>query len=226
MSNRSQWKMLHLLYTLPPSNQQGLTYAELSEVGIDCSADTIQPLITSGAVHILNDRFLLSNPAIGILTNCIVANRRWSSNDIWVDYPKAFVIMPFRETWSKNVYDNFIKLSIEDSGLQCSRGDTSLRIGDLAQNIWNEILQAGVIIADVSSLNANVFYEIGLAHALGKEVFLLKQKDKKVAADFGGSHYYEYDLNDLKTAKDCLQIELQAFAKEFKFEKVKVLRNG
>ncbi len=226
MSTRSQWKMLHLLYTLPPSLQQGLTYSELNSVGLDCGPDTFQPLINAEAIQLSGDRYVLSKAAMGILGNCIVANRRWASKDIWVDFPKAFVIMPFSESWSPTVYDLFIEPAVLGAQLECVRGDTSLRIGDLAQNIWNDILQAGIIIADVSAVNANVFYEVGLAHALGKEVFLLKQKDKNIPADFGGSHYYEYDLNNLQAAKDMLQTELSNFSKENNFQNVKSLRKG
>src|ERR1041385_8911654 len=100
MSDRSQWKMLHLLYTLPPWAEPGLSHSELLNVGIDCQPDTINPLITAGAVRQYGDRYVLSETAISILTTCVVANRRWAGKDIWVDYPKAFVIMPFSESWS------------------------------------------------------------------------------------------------------------------------------
>ena len=86
-------------------------------------------------------------------------------------------------------------------------------------------MQAGVIVADVSALNANVFYELGLAHALGKEVFILKRKDAKVPADFGGSHYYEYELENLRAAKKLLREELKAIASENNFQEVKALRS-
>ena len=223
MSDRSQWKMLHLLYTIPPSAQKGLSTAELLEAGIDCYSDTMQPLIRSGVITVEQDRYALSDAAAAMLETFIVANRRWSGKDILIDYPKAFVIMPFHEPWSEKVYDQLIKPAIEGASLACVRGDTSLRIGDLSQNIWNEILEAGIIVADVSAINANVFYEIGLAHAVGKEVFILKQKDLKIPADFGGAHYYEYDLNDLSAAKDKLQADLSALALENHFQAVKAL---
>ena len=225
MSTRSQWKMLHLLYTLPPSAEEGLSYNELADVGIDCGPDTFQPLIEMGAVTLKNGRYVLSASAAGLLNFGIVANRRWPGRDIWVDYPKVFVIMPFSQPWSGKVYDELIKPSIEGANLECVRGDFSLRIGDLAQNIWNEVLQAGIIIADVSAVNSNVFYEIGLAHALGKDVFILKQQQVNIPADFGGAHYYEYDLNDLQTAATKLQNDLQIFANDNYFQKVKLLRS-
>ena len=219
------WKMLHLLYTLPPRQQPGLSYPELARAGVDCDPDTIQPLIQSGVLQQHGGRYVLSHAALTILGACLVANRRWSMKDVWVDYPKAFVVMPFSEPWSDEVYGELIRPAVEGAGIECVRGDKSLRVGDLSQNIWNEILQAGVIVADVSALNANVFYEVGLAHALGKEVFILKRGDAKVPADFGGAHYYEYDLRDLGGAEKKLRGELEAMASENKFSEVKALRD-
>jgi hypothetical protein len=43
--------------------------------------------------------------------------------------------------------------------------------------------------------NPSVYYEIGLADALGKPVFLFKQANVPLPADFSGIHYYEYDAS-------------------------------
>ena len=45
------------------------------------------------------------------------------------------------------------------------RGDSIVRVGDLSTNVWKSITQAGVIVAEVSVPNPNVYYEIGLADA-------------------------------------------------------------
>jgi hypothetical protein len=226
MSDRSMWKLLHLLYTVPPRRKPGLSYSELTKAGIDCDPDTVQPLVQSGAIEQMGDRYVLSAAAQSILRTCVVANRRWGSWDIWVDYPKVFVVMPFSEPWSRDVYSKMIRPAVKEAGLECVRGDTSLRVGDLTQNIWNEVLQAGVIVADVSALNANVFYELGLAHALGKEVFIFKRKDAKIPADFGGAHYYEYELQNLRVAKKLLRDQLKALASAYKFHEVKAIRGN
>ena len=49
MSDRSMWKLLHLLYTLKPG-QNGLTDRALLDVGIDCGPDTVNPLLDARAV--------------------------------------------------------------------------------------------------------------------------------------------------------------------------------
>jgi hypothetical protein len=225
MSERLMWKMLHLLYTLKPG-QNGLTPKELLDVGIDCGPDTISPLEDGGAVSYDGSAYALTEPAKTILKTCVVTNRRWSSGDMWVDYPSAFVIMPFNEPWSDIVFRQTIEPGIVGAGLQCIRGDTILRIGDLTQNIWGALLHAGVVVADVSILNANVFYELGLTHALGKDAIILKQAGSKVPADMAGVHYHEYKLQALDEATLWLSSELAQWATDNHSQGVKSIREG
>jgi len=86
MSDRSMWKMLHLLYTLRPG-QNGLRDQDLLNVGIDCGPDTVNPLLEGKAVSYDGGLYALTEPARKILGACIVANRRWSSDDMWGGLP-------------------------------------------------------------------------------------------------------------------------------------------
>ena len=223
MSDRSMWKMLHLLYTLRPG-QNGLRDQDLLDVGIDCGPDTVNPLLEGKAVSYDGGLYALTEPARKILGACIVANRRWPSDDMWVDYPSAFVIMPFSQPWSETVYRDLIKPGVNGAGLECVRGDTIIRIGDLTQNIWGALLRTGIVVADVSALNANVFYELGLTHALGKDAIILKQSDSNVPADIGGAHYHEYDLQNLAKSQAWLKDELSEWARNNHSQAVKSLR--
>ena len=65
--------------------------------------------------------------------------------------------------------------------------------------------------------------EIGLADALGKPIFLFKQRNVTLPADFSGEHYYEYDLGDLEAGRRKLTEELKKWAehKEHRFFGVK-----
>ena len=120
--------------------------------------------------------------------------------------------MPFSEPWSEDVHTKFFKTGITDAGFVESRGDSIVRVGDLSTNVWTRITQAGLIVAEVSVPNPNVYYEIGLADALGKPIFLFKQRNVTLPADFGGVHYYEYDLSDLAKARRMLAGELTKWA--------------
>lgn len=223
MSDRSMWKMLHLLYTLPPG-ERGLSDQQLADAGIDCGPDTIEPLKTSGVVFYDAGTYALTDASRRVLGACVVANRRWSSDDMWVDYPSAFVVMPFSEPWSDTVFKELIEPSVTGAGLTCIRGDAIVRVGDLTQNIWGAIMHAGIVVADVSALNPNVFYELGLAHALGKDAVILRQAGSKIPADIGGAHYHEYDLRSLDDGKKWLRSELAQWAQDNRSQVIKLLR--
>jgi hypothetical protein len=44
--------------------------------------------------------------------------------------------------------------------------------GNIIDQVWTSIRSAAAIVADITGGNVNVYYEIGLAHALGKKSFL------------------------------------------------------
>lgn len=212
MSDRKSWKMLHLLYNLKPG-RSGLSAQQLFDAGIDCHPDCIYPLVRSDLVKVdQTGSYSLTEAATEILQSCVVANRRWAGVDMQVDQPEVFVIMPFSEHWSGTVYEEMIKPAVESAQLRCTRGDTPPRVGDLSQTVWNSLMRAGLVIADVSASNPNVFYEIGLTHGIGKDCFILKQQGATVPADFGGSHYYEYDLANLSQGKESLRMQITEWA--------------
>ena len=208
--------MIHLLYGSAHPSQHGkksvLTYDELYQAGVHCNNDTYWPMMDAGIVEFDKNEYSLSKTAREMIRSFTVAKGPESHLDIRIDYPEVFVVMPFGETWSSNVYNNIFRPAIKDAGFAESRGDAIVRVGDLNTNVWQSITQAGVILAEVSAPNPNVYYEIGLATALGKPVFLFKQKDVKLPADFGGAHYYEYELKDPDATRKKLSEELRNWA--------------
>jgi hypothetical protein len=107
--------------------------------------------------------------------------------------------------------------------MDCVKGDDILRKDDLSNNVWNSMVRAGLIICEISAPNPNVFYELGLAHAMGKDCFLLFQKNIPQPADIRGAHYYAYDLNDLAGARKNLSDELMKWKAETRAMNVKDL---
>jgi len=216
MSKHQEWKMLHLLYTYArrtgTGNRRVLTEQELTSAGVHCDPDSRQVLEDAEVVTRVGDEYELSKQARKILSTFTVAKGPETSIDIRVDYPEVFVVMPFSQPWSNDVFSMMFEPGIAEAGFTVSRGDSIVRVGDLSTNVWRSITQAGLIVAEVSVPNPNVYYEIGLADALGKPVFLFKQTSVTLPADFAGEHYYEYDLNDLEAGREKLVTELKKWA--------------
>ena len=99
----------------------------------------------------------------------------------------VFVLMPFTEKWSDYVWREEIKPtveSIESVSFVCRRAD-DLFGHDVMQDVYESIVAARIVIAEVTNRNPNVFYELGMAHTLGKDVILLSQ----------GTEHIPFDLN-------------------------------
>jgi ActR/RegA family two-component response regulator len=86
----------------------------------------------------------------------------------------VFVLMPFAKEYV-DFYENEIKKVIEDMGLICKRVDNFYGPRSIMADILKQIKNARFILADFSGRNPNVFFEVGIAHALGKSVLLLTQ---------------------------------------------------
>ncbi|MRR34590.1 hypothetical protein EG829_07815 [bacterium] len=218
MSQHQEWKMMHLLYRYARRSQTGdrpvLTGQELTSAGVYCDPDSRQLLEDAGVVTRIGDEYGLSEAARKIISTFTVAKGPRDNVDIRVDYPEVFVVMPFSEPWSNDVFTKLFTPGIEDAQFTVSRGDSIVRIGDLSTNVWRSITQAGLIVAEVSVPNPNVYYEIGLADALGKPVFLFKQEGAALPADFGGVHYYTYNLHNLEGGSQLLANELRKWAED------------
>lgn len=100
--------------------------------------------------------------------------------------PFVFVLMPFSAEFD-DTYQLGIKPACSDAGAYCERVDEQIFQESILDRIYNQIAKADVIVADLTGRNANVFYETGYAHALGKKVILLTQNSDDIPFDL--KHY-------------------------------------
>jgi hypothetical protein len=63
-------------------------------------------------------------------------------------------------------YRNIIKPAAEDAGLKCIRADEIVHSGLIDVPMYEQLLKATVVVADLSTSNKNAFYELGIRHAL------------------------------------------------------------
>lgn len=63
-------------------------------------------------------------------------------------------------------YRNIIKPAAEDAGLKCIRADEIIHSGLIDVPMYEYLLNADVVVADLSTSNCNACYELGVRHAL------------------------------------------------------------
>ena len=105
--------------------------------------------------------------------------------------PQAFVLMPFDEEldWA---YDRLISPAFEDGGYVVVRADDIDSQQNILKDIVTAIVESDLIVADLTGANPNVYYELGLAHALGKQVILLSQDVSAAPFDLRSYRIVEY----------------------------------
>src|SRR5205823_1563287 len=64
------------------------------------------------------------------------------------------------------VYEHLIKPALQKAGCVPFRADKEPGAGDIRTDMFYELVTADVIVADISLLNANVFYELGVRHGV------------------------------------------------------------
>lgn len=101
--------------------------------------------------------------------------------------------MPFSEGLSP-VYDHAIKPLVESLGMSCKRADEIYSPQTVLGDIWDSVQTAEIVIADLTTKNPNVMYELGLCHALWKRVILISQNKDDVPFDLRAWRVIWYDF--------------------------------
>lgn len=99
-----------------------------------------------------------------------------------LDWPQVFVVMPFAPAL-QDVFEKCIKKVATQIGVTVDRGDNFFTTGAIINDIWSAIFRSKAIIADCTGRNPNVFYEIGIAHTLGRETVLIAQSIDDIPFD-------------------------------------------
>lgn len=105
---------------------------------------------------------------------------------------QALVLMPFKEEFDE-VYRVGIKEPLTESGYRCERMDDLVYVGDVIQKLFDRLEQAGIIIADITGRNPNVFYELGYADALRKTVIIVARSAADAPFDVQSRRFITYE---------------------------------
>ena len=108
--------------------------------------------------------------------------------------PRAFVLISFEEPF-ESVYTSLIKAPLEEVGFEVERADSRLDQRSILQDIFRGIAGADLVVADLTGLNPNVFYELGVAHALEIPTILLTQNVDELPFDLRAYRANEYSTH-------------------------------
>lgn len=132
----------------------------------------------------------------------------------------VFVAMPFAEEM-KPIYTNHIYKSVTSGGFSCGRTDDIFSTNAIVQDLWSAIVGSAIVIGDCTGRNPNVFYELGIAHTLGKPVILITQDKDDVPFDIQHFRYikYQYTAEGMILLERSLCETLAMIRKQMRFSR-------
>ncbi|MDH3501279.1 MAG: hypothetical protein OEL69_02075 [Nitrosopumilus sp.] len=103
--------------------------------------------------------------------------------------------MPFRENFDR-IYKNNVKPIATKLDYRVLRADDIFTPTVIIEDIWEQLNKAKFIIADVTGRNPNVFYELGIAHTIGKKVIMITQNEDDIPFDVKHIRHFKYADNE------------------------------
>jgi hypothetical protein len=114
----------------------------------------------------------------------------FSLSDEPVDAALVAVMMPFDARFDP-VYER-LQEAVAAAGMICQRADDIWIHDHIIQDVVSLVCRASVVICDLSGRNANVFYEMGIAHVLAKDVIMIAQSAHDVPFDVAHIRHIRY----------------------------------
>lgn len=81
------------------------------------------------------------------------------------------------------------------------RADLMTGVGSITQDIIRMLLNADLVVADITNLNPNVMYELGVRHSSGKPAIVLAQEKEIIPFDIASYRVIYYNLDNPKDAR-------------------------
>lgn len=125
--------------------------------------------------------------------------------------PKAFVVMQFSSPFNE-LYSDVIKAVCKEFEIDVVRADEQFGPGIIISEVATQIIESKLVIAEISSGNPNVYYEVGFAHALNKPTILIAERPTKLPFDVAPHRvlFYENSINGKAKLEDGLRRHIEA----------------
>lgn len=228
--DRDMVNCLHYLYQWGQLSPAQLDEVDPRKKPFWCDPDTRYPLQGRKIVFEDPQGLLKLAPGVYELLDMIESQlRSMPKPDYAFGYPLSAAIRAqdkIRPAFLAISYDpafDPIKLAVREAavgaGFDCEVTGDLAAPGDIMEQVWQGIRGADAVVADITGRNPNVFYEIGLAHALGKEVILISQ-EPTAPFDIRSSRLVTYNLGDLESLKTMLTAAFCAISARYPHEGV------
>ena len=125
------------------------------------------------------------------------------------------MLMPSEEEFD-SIYEEYIKKPLIEEGYLIKRDKEIPGSSKIVEDILHNIRSAEIVIADLSGLNVNVFYELGIADEKRKYVILIAKKGDELPFNLAHRRTILYDITNkgLKHLSQQIIVYVKAYKKE------------
>jgi hypothetical protein len=227
--DRDMVNCLHYLYQWKKITRAQLDEPDLIKRIFWCSGDTNQPLTNREIVREDSATGELTlDPGVYDLIDMIEDQlRAMPKPDYAFAYPfsaairppgsirPAFLAIPYRAEFEP--IKRAVKKAGKAAGYKCEVTGDLATPGNIMDQVWTGIRGADAVVADITGENANVYYEIGLAQALGKEIIILSQ-ERQAPFDIRAFRRVDYEPSDLGGLRKKLKEAFTAISARYPHE--------
>lgn len=121
-------------------------------------------------------------------------NPIFKGRDYLIEEGLCFVLMPLKEPFFR-LYEQVLSPTL-GKRFRVLKADDIFKPTPIMDDIWEYINKSRFIVSDVTGKNPNVFYELGIAHTVGKEVIIITQNEDDIPFDIKHRRYIKYVDNE------------------------------
>ncbi len=167
-----------------------------------CVIDVLESIVVNDIknLDIIEDYVVdISEGAVGIPDAAAVLNRYVCTPGVFkipdggVNSKLVALMMPFAIEFDP--VSEAIKKAASSLGLTCKRADDIWEDSTIIQDVFSLIYHSAIVVCDFSGRNANVLYEAGIAHTLGRKVIPLAQHISDIPFDLRHHRHLMYFPN-------------------------------
>ena len=181
-----------------------------------------------GQIYEMNDKLMAADDRWKDMYHLVMAPKRrydgvgkisirYFLENYGIDFDKieiqrdlVFILTPFHDSFS--IVYNYVYKTCRSMRLTPKRGDEEYVEKDIFKHIIEQIVRARFVIAILDGRNPNVFYELGIVHAMNKPSILVARRSTEVPFDLQNQYIVLYDKEDELEEKlhDCILKMLMA----------------
>lgn len=141
--------------------------------------------------NVYNQRLGDVNLSTRAFNDTFFVNMGFNLEQMEIDPDSVFCLMPFHPNYNK-VYNSIMRAT-NNARFKCHRGDENYSAGEILRHSVELILKSQIVIAVLDGRNSNVFYELGIAHSVGKPVILIAEEKSEIPFDLNSNRFIFYN---------------------------------